>query len=109
MSVGFPVENLLLNRRSGENLSRQLYRQMRRLIEARILPSGSALPSTRTLARDVDIGRNTVIAAYEQLALEGFVTLGHRTPPIVSGLPALSSSTSTETKQGKAKQHPNLL
>ncbi len=87
MQPAFPVENILLQRSSGEHLHRQLYAQLRTLIEQRLLPSGSALPSTRALANDLDLGRNTVIAAYDQLALEGFIATSRSSRPVVSGLP----------------------
>ena len=35
------------------------------------LPPGAALPSTRALATELDISRNTVITAYDELAAEG--------------------------------------
>ncbi len=87
MTVGFRLENLLLDRGAGITLDRQVYRQLRDLIERRMLPSGTALPSTRMLARDLGLGRNTVIAAYEQLALEGFVAIARGAAPVVKGLP----------------------
>ena len=37
------------------------------------------------MARDCGIGRNTVIAACEQLALEGYLAIAPRTPPLVDG------------------------
>ena len=40
-----------------------------------MLPSGYALPSTRVMAKDLRIGRNTVIAACDQLALEGYLAI----------------------------------
>jgi GntR family transcriptional regulator / MocR family aminotransferase len=83
----FPVENIVLQRKSAGRLHRQLYAQLRALIEGRLLPSGSALPSTRALANDLGLGRNTVIAAYDQLALEGFITTSRSSRPVVSGLP----------------------
>lgn len=87
MKLSFPVENLLIDRHSADNLHRQLYRQLRAMIEERVLPSGAALPSTRTLAKDLQLGRNTVLAAYEQLALEGFTENRHGARPLVAGLP----------------------
>ena len=92
MRASFPVDNLLLQRDGRENLHRQLYLQLRGLIESRVLPSGDALPSTRELAKVLNLGRNTVIAAYEQLALEGFIQMGSGAPPLVNGLPAFSPS-----------------
>lgn len=87
MKPGVPVEGIALDRRSEERLHRQLYLQIRRLIEQRLLPSGSSLPSTRMLAGDLGLGRNTVIAAYDQLALEGFIATSRSARPVISDLP----------------------
>lgn len=42
------------------------------ILESRLAP-GTRLPASRTLARDLDISRNTVLAAYGQLQAEGFL------------------------------------
>jgi GntR family transcriptional regulator / MocR family aminotransferase len=83
MTVSFPVDSILLDRSSALNLHRQLYHQLRALIERQVLPGGTALPSTRSLATNLRLGRNTVIAAYEQLALEGFLDTARGTRPLV--------------------------
>jgi GntR family transcriptional regulator/MocR family aminotransferase len=53
------------------------YAQLTRALKQAILTGRCApatrLPATRTLARDLDLSRNTVLAAYEQLAAEGFI------------------------------------
>src|SRR5262250_2216332 len=53
------------------------YAQLTRALKQAILSGRCApqtrLPATRTLARDLDLSRNTVLAAYEQLAAEGFI------------------------------------
>jgi len=100
MAVGFRLETLPLDRASGINLDRQIYLSLRDLIERRMLTSGSALPSTRMLARDLGLGRNTVIAAYEQLALEGFVAIARGSAPVVKGLPAAPPSRGPESPKG---------
>ena len=87
MTGSFPVGNIVLDRNSAVPLQRQLYWQLRELIEARDLPIGVALPSTRVLAKDIGLGRNTVIAAYDQLALEGFVNTAPGSGPLVKELP----------------------
>ncbi|MFO1034061.1 MAG: PLP-dependent aminotransferase family protein [Hyphomicrobiales bacterium] len=87
MKRQFPIENMVLHRGNGHTLHRQLYMLLRGLIEKRSLPSGSSLPSTRRLAEVLQIGRNTVIAAYEQLALEGFVSIAGGRRPVIAGLP----------------------
>ena len=87
MTTTFPIDGIILDRTNPANLHRQLYAQLRNLIERRVLPSGSALPSTRIMAKDLSVGRNTVIAACDQLALEGYLALRPRTPPLVMALP----------------------
>jgi len=55
-------------------LSAQLYRQIRQaILDARLGP-GDALPSSRVLARQLEVARNTVVTAYECLQAEGFLT-----------------------------------
>lgn len=53
---------------------RQIYEQIKQDILSGILPGGMRLTSTRTLAKDLQAGRNTVENAYAQLVLEGYVT-----------------------------------
>jgi len=54
-----------------------LYRQVLDLLRGAILhgalPAGSCLPSTRTLAAQWGISRNTILHAYEELAIEGLI------------------------------------
>jgi GntR family transcriptional regulator/MocR family aminotransferase len=55
-------------------LSRQLYDELRAALGDGRLATGARLPSTRDLATALGLSRNTVLAAYEQLAAEGWVT-----------------------------------
>lgn len=86
MIVTFPTDGIALDRASGTPLSRQLYTVLRLLIEKGGVPSGNALPSSRVLAADLGVGRNTVIAAYDQLSLEGYVTIKRGAAPVVVDL-----------------------
>lgn len=51
----------------------QLIRALKRAILDGRVAAGARLPASRTLARDIDVSRNTVLAAYEQLQAEGFL------------------------------------
>ncbi|WP_373187152.1 PLP-dependent aminotransferase family protein [Halopseudomonas sp.] len=54
-------------------LQHQLYQQLtQRIIHRRYLP-GNRLPSSRQLAQDLGVSRNTVTAVYDQLKAEGFL------------------------------------
>ena len=90
MRPGSSLDSIVPDRASPVALHQQLYQKLRALIEARVLPHGTALPATRALAQDLRLGRNTVIAAYDQLALEGFLLLRRGTPPTVRELPVLA-------------------
>lgn len=62
-----------LDRSSPIALHRQLYQNLRDKILSQELKSGTRLPSTRVLAQEMDLGRNTVINAFNQLIAEGYV------------------------------------
>lgn len=64
---------IALDRVEATPLHRQLYDQMRDLILAGRLGAGARLPSTRTLARELGVSRNTVTGAFDQLLAEGYV------------------------------------
>src|ERR1700730_7843540 len=63
-----------LDRGNGQPIYRQLHRLLQQAILSRELPAGSKVPSSRLLAQELGIGRNTVTQVYEQLVLEGYVT-----------------------------------
>jgi GntR family transcriptional regulator/MocR family aminotransferase len=66
---------LHLSRDDGETLTRQLTDQLRWLITGGRLAPGQRLPSSRHLAESLDVSRNTVSFAIEQLAAEGYLSL----------------------------------
>lgn len=54
-------------------LNRQLYQVIREAILQQMLAVGMQLPSSRELARELSLSRNTVMFAYEQLIAEGYL------------------------------------
>ncbi|HEX6750840.1 MAG TPA: PLP-dependent aminotransferase family protein [Longimicrobium sp.] len=56
-----------------EPLQEQIYRGLRDAILTGRLAPGARLPSTRTLAADLEVARNTVVPVYEQLRAEGLI------------------------------------
>src|SRR5436190_18092154 len=62
-----------LDRKSPVPLSVQLATALRLDIAAGRLPGGARLPSTRTLSKELDLSRSTVVAVFDQLAAEGFI------------------------------------
>jgi len=65
---------LHINRGSNLPIYQQIYEQMKRDILTGKLPVASRIISTRMLARDLQVGRNSVENAYDQLRLEGYIT-----------------------------------
>lgn len=54
-------------------LHRQLYEALRRAILDGKLAAGERLPSSRELTQDLSLSRNTVVAALNQLGVEGYL------------------------------------
>ncbi len=62
-----------LNRKSELQLWRQIYLRLKELMISGHLSAGEVLPSTRELAKDLHVSRNTVCEAYDLLIAEGYV------------------------------------
>lgn len=62
-----------IDRSAGKPVNRQIYQVIREAILSHLLPAGLQLPSSRDLARELGMSRNTVTYAYEQLIAEGYL------------------------------------
>jgi GntR family transcriptional regulator/MocR family aminotransferase len=62
----------------GWSAQRRLHACLRKAIQHGSLPAGSRLLSSRVLAHELGIARNTVVYAYEQLVAEGFLHTDRR-------------------------------
>ncbi len=65
---------LYIDRGSNMPIYQQIYEQMKRDIISGNLPVESRVISTRVLASELQVGRNSVENAYDQLRLEGYIT-----------------------------------
>ena len=65
---------VVLDRGNGTPLHRQIEVALRGQIRSGHLAAGAALPSTRTLARDLGVSRGVAVEAYAQLVAEGYLT-----------------------------------
>lgn len=80
MRHAFPM-NLVLDRGTGadavvgSSTRERLVEQLRGALLAGQVAAGEPLPSTRALATAAGVSRGTVVAAYEELAGEGYVTV----------------------------------
>jgi len=73
-----------LPERGSRQLRQDLHRQLRSAIVGGRLQPGLRLPSTRDLAATLGVSRNTVVAAYDLLLSEGYVSAGGRGGTIVA-------------------------
>ncbi|HEX5706610.1 MAG TPA: PLP-dependent aminotransferase family protein [Pyrinomonadaceae bacterium] len=73
LTTALPLADLAVDGDAGAPLYRRLYENLRRaILEGRLAP-GARLPSTRELAAELSVSRNTVLNAFEQLLAEGYV------------------------------------
>jgi GntR family transcriptional regulator/MocR family aminotransferase len=84
-----PSLTLVLEPGSGLPRSVQIARALGDTIRQGRLRAGSPLPGTRTLATQLGVSRNTVFAAYQELAAEGLITARQGQGSVVAeGLPS---------------------
>lgn len=82
---------ITLDRNSEITLSRQIYQALQKQILRGGLQSGDPLPSTRELAKQLMISRNTACEAYEMLAAEGYIISRQGAPTRVAHQLALAA------------------
>lgn len=80
-----PTELLVtVTRDSRRTLTGQIEDQLRSAIRTGAVGVGTRLPSTRDLARQLDVSRRVVVDAYARLAAEGYLVLRQGARPRVS-------------------------
>lgn len=97
----------LLQRSTRENLS--LQGQIREMLVSAILdghiPPGAHIPSSRVMAEQLEVARNTVVLAYQQLSDEGFLVSRERSghfvnPDVLAGAGAQNLATQARLPAG---------
>ncbi|MBW2244909.1 MAG: PLP-dependent aminotransferase family protein, partial [Deltaproteobacteria bacterium] len=85
-------------------LHRQTYRALRSaILEGRLLP-GARLGSSRGLAKELGISRNTVLQAFEQLIAEGYAVAREGSGTfVVEALPSSPARPARAARKGPAK------
>lgn len=80
-----PSTPIVLDRRRAVSLQSQLAFGLKTLVQTAVLRPGTAVPSSRELARDLRVSRNTVIHAYDRLIGEGYFEASPRRGLFVNG------------------------
>ncbi|WP_331766378.1 PLP-dependent aminotransferase family protein [Embleya sp. NBC_00896] len=81
-----------------------LARRLRELVDTGALPAGTRLPPERDLARRLAVGRSTLVAAYDLLRQEGFLTRRQGSGTWVAG-----SSDEGPARRVDGPAHPMFL
>ena len=93
--------NVRVNRKRPESMTRQIREQLNDLIEAGALAAGTFLPSERELANTLNVARNVVRGAYEQLMEAGKLRSEGRKGRTVKSGSGGKKSTSKKRTSGK--------
>lgn len=78
--------NIIINNSSMQPIYEQIVGQMKEQIMSGALKQDAALPSVRTLSKDLRISALTVKKAYDALEQEGFVITVHGKGSFVAGV-----------------------
>lgn len=105
---------ILIDRASGIPLFRQIYTSFRNRIWQGELYAGEQLPSTRELASSLQVSRNVIVEAYEQLLAEGYIEGRHGSGTYVAEGAAMDfahkeSSLSSNSNREHNKGHRDLI
>jgi GntR family transcriptional regulator/MocR family aminotransferase len=78
------LESIWLDRSTRLTLQDQLVRQIKQYVQQGRLTPGEAMPSSRELATELKLSRNTVVYAYDRLEAEGYLEARSRSGVFVS-------------------------
>jgi GntR family transcriptional regulator/MocR family aminotransferase len=79
-----PILGITLDRAGSNSLQDQIAAGLKQRIQSGELTAGESLPSSRDLARDLGVSRNTIIAVYDRLMGEGYLEARLRSGIFVS-------------------------
>lgn len=99
-------------RHREDSLTKQIYRSLKENILSGTLQQGEKLPSSRELAKDLNVARNVVIESYDQLIAEGYACSRRGSGTYVCEAVKLEKPADTPgAKKGKdhKKQIPNMI
>jgi GntR family transcriptional regulator / MocR family aminotransferase len=108
----FLLPSVVLDRTASEALHRQIARQIADAIRGERLRVDTRLPSTRLLARVLQVSRNTVVAAYEELVADGLIRafpgagMRANAPAPLSGMPSAGARRLLDEAHFPAKVAP---
>lgn len=104
-----PMPGFALDRSRADGWQDQIFAHFRALILDGALKAGAVVPSSRALARDIGVARQTVVLAYSRLAAEGYLTGSPGSATRVSALlPDSLLPTPRGLRSEAVRRSPNL-
>jgi GntR family transcriptional regulator/MocR family aminotransferase len=102
---------LYIDRGSKTPIYQQIYEQIKQDILTGKIPVNSRITSTRVLANELQVGRNSVENAYDQLGLEGYITSIPGSGYIVNKLEfnLIQSATKGQRQSRQLAEPPSVL
>ena len=85
-----PEEIFYIDRSQGQGLQARLRESLVSAIPARRLLPGTRLPSTRRLAKHLEVSRITITLVYQELVSQGYLTTSDRSGFFISGSAPIS-------------------
>ena len=98
-----------LDRNSRFTLQDQLFRQIKEHVQQGRLKPGESIPSSRELAHELKLSRNTVVYAYDRLESEGYLEARSRSGVFISSSIFLSQHSKWPVKPGAAEKTAKSL
>lgn len=104
---------MILDNKSSVPLKNQIYIKMKELILSETFVSGEKMPSSRALAKELSVSRNTILEVYDQLTAEGYlIGIQGSGTVVASGISKPSipeqSQMTHSTKQSKS-EHKDII
>src|ERR1700760_3214500 len=98
---------ITVDRDSPESLQEQIFSRIREQIVTGILRPGSPVPSSRILATQLKVSRNSVIFGYERLINEGYLVAKPMIGTFVAAV--LPDQTVEAGQDDEAEEFPEIL
>lgn len=111
LSKSYLISVIQIDRDSSAPIYAQIYESLRQAIITQQLVPGLKLPSTRDLATLLDVSRNTVLNAFDQLIAEGYLETRERSGIYINHQlpePLLTSQTADRKTRAVQQQQPVL-
>lgn len=105
--VKIPYQSFIkIDRNSSTAIYMQIANQFSNAIQRNFIPEGTKLPGTRTIASLLGVNRNTVVAAFEEIATQGWIEMQANKGCFVLNKKSFSHTRTNTTNYKALEQYP---